>query len=198
MAAVPEGAVVSTLGFDLANTVARAQGGDQVAFDAIYDRFADALFRYLYMRCTDTMLAEELTSDLWVRVVERLPAFRFPGGDPEAAFAGWLYRIARNLVINNYRRKRNMNVPLTETLSARDTPPDERVIAGDDRWALQAAIEKLTAEQRRDRPVDRALGERGQGYAASCAEHARADVRRAARVARLVIREETRSDVKEQ
>jgi len=140
--------VVSTLGFDLANTVARAQEGDQVAFDAIYDRFADALFRYLYMRCTDAMLAEELTSDLWVRVVERLPAFRFPGGDPEAAFAGWLYRIARNLVIDNYRRKRNTNVPLTETLSARDAPPDERVIAGDDRRALHAAIGKLTAEQR--------------------------------------------------
>src|SRR5262245_52240504 len=94
VAAVPKGAVVSRLGFDLASTVAQAQLGDQTAFDAIYDRFADALFRYLYARCGDTMLAEELAGDVWVRVVERLPAFRFPPGEPEAAFAGWLYRIA--------------------------------------------------------------------------------------------------------
>ena len=73
--------MVSTFGFDLASTVAQAQLGDQVAFDAIYDRFADALFRYLYARCGDAALAEELTGDVWVRVVERLPAFRFPGGE---------------------------------------------------------------------------------------------------------------------
>jgi RNA polymerase sigma-70 factor (ECF subfamily) len=146
--AVPEGAVVSTFGFDLASTVSQAQLGDQVAFDAIYDRFADALFRYLYVRCGDAALAEELTGDLWVRVVERLPAFRFPGGDAEAAFAGWLYRIARNLVIDSYRRRRHALVPLSETLSAHDAAPEEHVIAGDDRRELRAAIEQLTAEQR--------------------------------------------------
>jgi RNA polymerase sigma-70 factor (ECF subfamily) len=140
--------VVSTFGFDLASTVAQAQFGDQVAFDAIYDHFADALFRYLYARCGDAALAEELTGDVWVRVVERLPAFRFPGGDPEAAFAGWLYRIARNLVIDSYRRRRITNVPLSDALSSHEAPPEERVIAGDDRRALRVAIERLTAEQR--------------------------------------------------
>jgi RNA polymerase sigma-70 factor, ECF subfamily len=140
--------VVSTFGLDLASTVARAQLGDQVAFDAIYDRFADALFRYLYARCGDAGLAEDLTGELWVRVVERLPAFRFHGGDPEAVFAGWLYRIARNLAIDSYRRRHHTSVPLPDTLSSRDTPPDEHVIAGDDRRALRAAIEQLTAEQR--------------------------------------------------
>jgi RNA polymerase sigma-70 factor (ECF subfamily) len=140
---------VSTFEFDLASTVAQAQLGDQVAFDAIYDRFADALFRYLYARCGDVALAEELTGDVWVRVVERLPAFRFPAGDPDAAFAGWLYRIARNLVIDSYRRRRHhAHVPLSDTLSANEAPPDEHVIAGDDRRALRAAIEQLTAEQR--------------------------------------------------
>jgi len=146
--AVPEGAVVSTFGFDLASTVAQAQLGDQVAFDAIYDRFADALFRYLYARCGDAALAEELTGDVWVRVVERLPAFRFPSGDPEASFAGWLYRIARNLLIDSYRRRRHALVPLSDKISAHETPPEEHVIAGDDRRELRAAIEQLTAEQR--------------------------------------------------
>jgi RNA polymerase sigma-70 factor, ECF subfamily len=146
--AVPEGAVVSTFRFDLASTVAQAQIGDQAAFDAIYERFADALFRYLYARCGDAALAEELAGDLWVRVVERLPAFRFPSGDPEASFAGWLYRIARNLLIDSYRRGRHTHVPLSDMLSSHEVPPEERVIDGDDRRALRVAIERLTAEQR--------------------------------------------------
>ena len=137
-----------TSGFDLASTVVRAQEGDQSAFDMIYDRFADALFRYIYARCGNAALAEELTGDMWVRVVERLPAFRFAGSDPEAVFAGWLYTIARNLVIDSYRRQRMMHVPLTEALSSRDMSPDESVIADDDRRALRAAIEQLTADQR--------------------------------------------------
>ncbi|MFL5800676.1 MAG: RNA polymerase sigma factor [Roseiflexaceae bacterium] len=139
---------MSTSGFDLASTVVRAQEGDQAAFDAIYDQFADALFRYLYARCGNAALAEELTGDVWVRVVERLPAFHFAGGDPTAVFAGWLYKIARNLVIDSYRRKRTVHVPLTETLSSHDISPDERVIAGDARRALHAAIEQLTTDQR--------------------------------------------------
>jgi RNA polymerase sigma-70 factor (ECF subfamily) len=126
----------------------RAQEGDHAAFDAIYDQFADALFRYLYARCGNAGLAEELTGDVWVRVVERLPTFRFAGTNPEAVFAGWLYTIARNLMIDSYRRKRTVQVPLTETISSHDMLPDEHVIASDERQALRAAIEQLTADQR--------------------------------------------------
>ncbi len=145
---VVEGAVVVALGPDLASIVARAQAGEQAAFDAIYDRFADPLFGYLYARCGDAGLAEELTGDLWVRVVERLPAFRFPHGAPEAAFAGWLYRIARNLLIDATRRRSNNNVPLVETAPSGDVAPDDRVIAGEEHQELRTAIEQLTPEQR--------------------------------------------------
>jgi RNA polymerase sigma-70 factor (ECF subfamily) len=140
--------LVSTFGFDLASIVVQAQEGDQAAFDVIYEKFADALFRYIYMRCGNAALAEELTGDVWVRVVERLPTFRFVGSDTEAVFAGWLYTIARNLLIDSYRRKRFLHVPLAETLSSRDMMPDELVIADDDRRALRLAIEQLTADQR--------------------------------------------------
>lgn len=148
MPAVGREAAVSAFSIDLANIVAQAQAGDHNAFDAIYNRFADPLFRYLYARCGDAGLAEELTGDLWVRVVEHLPAFRFPRGDPDAAFAAWMYRIARNLVIDYYRRKGGAHEPLAETLSAPDDPPDAQLIAADERQDLRAAMERLTAEQR--------------------------------------------------
>lgn len=133
---------------DLAHTVARAQAGDQLAFDSIYHRFADTLFRYLYARCGSAGVAEELYGDVWVRVVERLPAFRFRRGDPEAIFAAWLFCIARNRVIDHYRRKGGAGLPLAATLLSQDATPDELVITEDERQALRNAIERLTVEQR--------------------------------------------------
>jgi RNA polymerase sigma-70 factor, ECF subfamily len=139
---------VSTWPLDLVTTVARAQAGDQVAFDAIYHRFADTLFRFLYARCGSAELAEELYGDIWVRVVEHLPAFRFGRDDPEAAFAAWLFRIAYNRVIDNYRLKGQAPLPLVGTLSSPAAGPEELMIADDERQALRRAIEQLTAEQR--------------------------------------------------
>jgi RNA polymerase sigma-70 factor (ECF subfamily) len=126
----------------------KAQAGDHRAFDAIYDQFADALFRYIYVRCGDRSLAEDLTSDLWVRIVEHLSSFRPPPGDPRPAFAAWLYRIARNLVIDSQRRTRDDHVPISEHVAAREVPPDEQVIARDDERAMQDALAQITPDQR--------------------------------------------------
>ncbi|MCU0490931.1 MAG: sigma-70 family RNA polymerase sigma factor [Chloroflexaceae bacterium] len=133
---------------DLARIVAQAQLGDHAAFDVLYDRFADALFRYLYARCGDAALAEELLGDLWVRVVERLPGFRIPAADAEAAIAAWLYRIARNLVIDHARRKSSTNLPLLESIASAEDAPDEQVIASDEQQALRHALEQLSEDHR--------------------------------------------------
>jgi RNA polymerase sigma-70 factor (ECF subfamily) len=133
---------------DLASIVARAQAGDQSAFQLIYEHFADPLFRYLYARCGDASLAEELAGDLWVRVVERLPRFQLQGDDHVAAFAAWLYQIARNLVIDMYRRRGEQHVDLPETLVAPAARPDEQILAAEAEQELRSVIEQLTPEQR--------------------------------------------------
>ncbi len=133
---------------DLVRIVERAKAGDEAAFLMIYGHFADPLYRYLYARCGDGALAEDLTGDLWIRVVEKLPTFRFPTGGPDAAFAAWLYRIARNLLIDTYRRQANASVPLQETLPAADAPLDERVLGNETRQELYQAMNQLTPEQR--------------------------------------------------
>jgi RNA polymerase sigma-70 factor, ECF subfamily len=134
---------------DLAAIVKRAQVGDPSAFETIYHRFADSLFRYLYARCGDARLAEDLTGDVWVRVVERLPAFRFPPEAPETAFTAWLYRIARNLVVDSYRRSsRALQVVEAPQPAALQAPADESLLASEEREELRTAIEQLTPEQR--------------------------------------------------
>ena len=136
------------LGLDLAEAVRQAQQGDQAAFTAIYEQFAAPLFRYVLVRCGDVGLAEELTSELWLRVVERLPAFRCPADHPEKAFPAWLYQIARNLAIDAARRGGTAALPLPETMIAREAPLDEWVIGREEQQALCAALAHLTPEQR--------------------------------------------------
>ncbi len=133
---------------DLAALVRQAQAGDSAAFEAIYHHFADPIFRFLYARCGDAGLAEELAGDFWVRVVEQLPRFRYPADRNEAAFAAWLYRIARNMVIDDHRQRAKRPLDLDETTVVVDHDPNAGMIAAEERDALRAAVEQLTPEQR--------------------------------------------------
>jgi RNA polymerase sigma-70 factor (ECF subfamily) len=134
---------------NLGEVIIRAQGGDQRAFDVIYTRFADPLHRYLYARCGDATLAEELHGDLWLRVVERLGSFRPPPSGVDAAFAAWLYRIGYNLVIDSVRKRGGPGVNIDDVeLASHEPAPVERLIAADESTALRAAIEQLTPDQR--------------------------------------------------
>jgi len=133
---------------NLSEVLTRAQEGDQRAFDVIYQRFGDPLFRYLYARCGDASQAEELHGDLWLRVVERLGSFRPPPNGVDAAFAAWLYRIAYNLVIDSVRRRHGSGVPLDLDIASREPAPEEQIIAASETEALRAAIDRLTPDQR--------------------------------------------------
>ena len=133
---------------EFAQLVARAQEGDRAAITAIYERFADAVFRYLYSRCGNVTVAEDLASDLWLRVVERLPTFRFKGEQSETVFAAWIFRIAANLTIDTFRSRKTDTVPLTDDITSHTRLPDEQVVAGEEHAELRAAIEQLTVDQR--------------------------------------------------
>lgn len=133
---------------ELVQLVRDAQAGDRRAFDTLYERWATPMFRFMYLRCGDASLAEDLASELWVRVVEKLPSFRFPAQAEEASFTAWLYRIARNLVIDASRRRSNDNVTLSETIVSLDPPAEEQVLAEEQRQELRQALAGLTDEQR--------------------------------------------------
>jgi RNA polymerase sigma-70 factor (ECF subfamily) len=136
---------------DLAALLQQAQAGDAAAFDAIFNHFAPPLFRYLYARCGDVDMAEEIASSTWVRAVERLASFRIDkskASSPEIAFAAWLYRIGHNLLIDAHRRAGRGTVPLDESLEQDNVSIDERVLAAESRQELQSALMQLTPEQR--------------------------------------------------
>jgi RNA polymerase sigma-70 factor (ECF subfamily) len=73
------------------------------AIGELYDRYNEQVFRYVWARVYDRNSAEDLTGEVFVRMVANLPKYR-PTSTP---FLAWLYRIAHNLVIDHYRKEEN-------------------------------------------------------------------------------------------
>lgn len=132
----------------LVSVIKAAQRHDSVAFDRLYTHYTDALYRYVYARCGDAVLAEELLGELWLRVVERITSFRLPADGAEVAFTAWLYQIARNLVVDAYRKKKHVTLPLDDSWQSLDPAVDEEIGRRAHYDALQDALGRLTPDQR--------------------------------------------------
>jgi RNA polymerase sigma factor (sigma-70 family) len=83
---------------------------DQAAFVQLYRRHYNAIFRYCVHRLFDRAVAEDVTSEVFLKMVENFHHFR----GTEAQFGNWLYRIATNAV-NNHLRKANRRKGLLKT-----------------------------------------------------------------------------------
>lgn len=79
--------------------VRRARDGDAEAVGALYDRHHEQIFRYVWSRVDNQHLAEDLTGEIFTRMVVNLPRYRLAG----VPFRAWLYRIAYNLIMDHYR-----------------------------------------------------------------------------------------------
>jgi RNA polymerase sigma-70 factor (ECF subfamily) len=131
---------------DDAILVAQAKQGEPAAFELIYDQHRQPIFNYIYFRVGDSKLAEDLTSDVFVRMVDKIDTYT-QNGRPLAA---WLYTIARNLVIDHHRRDNQLDwVPLDERLiESKDHNPDKATDHGLLQECLMKALQHLTEDQR--------------------------------------------------
>ena len=126
--------------------LAAAMEYEDAALSELYDRYEVKIFTYIYRRTGDEALAEDLTSQVFLKMLESIrdqKAWR-------SSFSGWLYRIAHNLVIDHYRRKgRQHAVELDDTtpLTAERKSLESQVEQSLDAERLRAAIRRLTEEQ---------------------------------------------------
>ena len=123
----------------LVNLIQRAQTtGDPAAFEGLYVLYADRIYRFLLTRVQDVQLAEELTSQVFLRLIERIHQYRIQPQDNVAVFSGWLYQIARNILNDMYRSERRRTfVPLDKATNALPHDPEP----------LEAVEQKLTMER---------------------------------------------------
>lgn len=129
---------------DEARLLEQALALDPDALGQLYDHYAPGIYRYLYRRVGDARLAEDLTSQCFLNMLEALQR----GGGWQSSFSGWLYRIAHNLSVDYFRRHgNNPQVELDERLlSAADSPDHltERTLRMEH---VRAALHALTDEQ---------------------------------------------------
>jgi RNA polymerase sigma-70 factor (ECF subfamily) len=122
----------------------RAKTYDPVALGELYDRYAPKMYAYIYRRVSDAALAEDLTSELFIRVLRAIRNDR----TWRDSFVSWLYRIAHNLVVDVYRRRPPPSVPLEDIVSqSTEDDPVQATLETLDRERLQAAVHHLTTDQ---------------------------------------------------
>jgi RNA polymerase sigma-70 factor (ECF subfamily) len=123
--------------------VARAQE-DPAAFVALYRRHYDGIFRYCVHRVFDRSAAEDVTSTVFMKVVQNLPKFVHRGN----GFRNWLYCIANNAVADYLRAVRQRAARERAASLPEGVPADDPPSLEDDEAALlRQAILKLNPRQ---------------------------------------------------
>ena len=124
----------------------RYRDGDVVAFETLYRRHNDALYRYLLRLCRQPQQAEDVFQEVWSKIIKARDSYR-----PTAKFTTFLYRVAHNCFIDHIRRnKRHTQIADVEpdTQPSADDQPDEQTERSLARRRLNAALLELPDEQR--------------------------------------------------
>lgn len=124
--------------------IARAQRRDREAVAELYRRHVQSIARYIAYRVSDEALVEDLTAEVFLRMVEALPQYRMTG----APFEAWLYRIAAARIADHYRQaERRPQVDLSDHLHAGAPSLEGAVEQREELDTLRAALQQLTVEQ---------------------------------------------------
>ena len=125
--------------------VIRAQKGAEDAMSYLYLNHYQRIYRYLYYRAGDTQTAEDLTSEVFLKMVQALPRYRLQN----IPFQAWLFQIARNLAIDHHRKhESHPDVEMPEDLKEDGQSLDEDLEIKLTSDLLSGALNKLTDDQR--------------------------------------------------
>lgn len=121
--------------------------GDADAFDVLYQRHKDQLYRFV-LKQSGPEAVDELFQDIWLKVINARHDYQV-----KASFKTWLYHLARNRIIDLYRRNSirpvddNAQEP-DQLVSTSIAQPEKQVQTQDQFEALSIAITELPREQR--------------------------------------------------
>jgi len=127
-----------------AELVARLKANDDAAYREVVARFGDPIYAYIYSITGDHHLSEDVLSETYLRMVEKIDTYTYYG----APFKAWLYRIAHNLAINTLKRSRRLvGTDALETAAPPVDDPATTVAARLEANDLRVALAELTEEQ---------------------------------------------------
>lgn len=127
-----------------------ARAGESASYDRLYNLYSDRVFRYLYARIGQREVAEDLTADVFVRLLQNLPRFKVNPSRPVASFSAFVYRVAGNLLTDQYRKQKHrdhQDIDDQPFIADRRPEPFAQTAASENRRELLCAMRKLGAEQ---------------------------------------------------
>ena len=133
---------------DVIELVEQAKQGEPEAFASLYDRYVDRVYRFVLYRVSgDTALAEDITSEVFVRALRKMKTFTWQGRDVGA----WFLTIARNLVLDHFKSgKFRLEMPgadLGDGSPEDVVDPEDQALSRVSQADLYKAIRRLGNEQ---------------------------------------------------
>jgi len=127
-------------------TIERAKQGDKDVIAALYERHYLSVFRYLFYRVGNRQFAEDLTSEVFERMLRFISNFQ----PPSTSFQAWLFQIARNLSTDHLREqgRKPLAVSLEENMVDSHPNPVSELERKLDSEQLLQALDGLTEDQR--------------------------------------------------
>jgi RNA polymerase sigma-70 factor (ECF subfamily) len=120
-----------------------AISGEASAFGLLYDKYQPQIYRFIYLKVSHREEAEDLAHQVFFKAWQNIGNYQIKG----LPFTSWLYRIARNEVIDHYRtRKPNLNIEIIEEPAGND-PVEQGIDNAIKIEAIRKAILQLNQEQ---------------------------------------------------
>jgi RNA polymerase sigma-70 factor, ECF subfamily len=130
---------------ELRRLVERGQQGDRDALEELYLLHFDRIYSYLHMSVGNRHDAEDLTTQVFVKMLESIGRFRFRS----APFSAWLFRIAHNLAMDHFRATRRWQPEeeVPEPEPPQESAAEEEALDSIGRQSMLELIEGLSPEQ---------------------------------------------------
>lgn len=123
----------------------QASQGNPDALREIYNAYFSAIFRYIRLRVNQVQEAEDLTADVFLKLVTAYQTKRMP----RKSLRGWLFRVAHNIMVDYYGKKQRFTqTALAEWIPATDSAnPEIQFVRSVSAAAARSAIQNLVFEQ---------------------------------------------------
>lgn len=128
---------------EIEQIVTQAVQGERAAIGVLYENYVAMIYRYVVYRVSSAIDAEDLTAEIFVKMIEGLPKYRHTG----APFEAWLYRIAFARVTDFHRRHRRVQSEVTDAFSDDAPSPEEHLQDAQEVETLRQALSGLSDEQ---------------------------------------------------
>ena len=127
--------------------------GDQTAIETLINRHRSKVFTYILLTIKSQQLAEDLFQETFIKVVQSLRGGKYKDN---GRFLSWVIRIAHNLIIDHFRKEKQMNsvsnddteMDLFNSKKLSDRNIEETIVNNQIRAELRSLINELPEDQR--------------------------------------------------